>query len=75
MGIISNEIIAQIRERTDIIQVIGEHVRLNPSGNSYKALCPFHKEKTPSFHVIPKTDLPLLWLRQGRGCVLLSDGA
>lgn len=53
MGIISSEIIAQIRERTDIIQIIGEHVRLNPSGNSYKALCPFHKEKTASFHVIP----------------------
>lgn len=52
MGIISNEIIALIRERTDIIQVIGEHVRLIPSGNSYKALCPFHKEKTPSFHAI-----------------------
>lgn len=52
MGIISNEIIALIRERTDIIQVIGEHVRLVPSGNSYKALCPFHKEKTPSFHAI-----------------------
>jgi len=53
LGIISSEIIAQIRERTDIIQIIGEHVRLNPSGNSYKALCPFHKEKTASFHVIP----------------------
>lgn len=52
MGFISNEIIALIRERTDIIQIIGEHVRLIPSGNSYKALCPFHKEKTPSFHVI-----------------------
>ncbi len=53
LGFISSEIIALIRERTDIIQIIGEHVRLNPSGNSYKALCPFHKEKTPSFHVIP----------------------
>jgi DNA primase len=52
LGFISNEIIALIRERTDIIQIIGEHVRLIPSGNSYKALCPFHKEKTPSFHVI-----------------------
>lgn len=52
MSFISNEIIALIRERTDIVQIIGEHVRLIPSGNSYKALCPFHKEKTPSFHVI-----------------------
>lgn len=41
-----------IRERTDIIQIIGEHVRLIPSGHNYKALCPFHKEKTPSFHVV-----------------------
>ncbi len=41
-----------IRERTDIIQIVGEHVRLIPSGHNYKALCPFHKEKTPSFHVV-----------------------
>ncbi|HNW12558.1 MAG TPA: DNA primase, partial [Candidatus Rifleibacterium sp.] len=40
------------RERTDIIQIVGEHVRLIPSGHNYKALCPFHKEKTPSFHVV-----------------------
>ena len=53
MGIISSEIIAEIRERTDIVQIIGEHVRLIPSGRSYKALCPLHKEKTPSFHVVP----------------------
>ncbi|HNW12315.1 MAG TPA: CHC2 zinc finger domain-containing protein, partial [Candidatus Rifleibacterium sp.] len=52
MGFISSEIIAMIRERTDIIQIIGEHVRLVPSGHNYKALCPFHKEKTPSFHVV-----------------------
>jgi len=53
LGIISNEIIAEIRERTDIVQIIGEHVRLIPSGHNYKALCPFHKEKTPSFNVVP----------------------
>ncbi len=53
MGFISSEIIALIRERTDIVQIIGEHVRLIPSGNRYKALCPFHKEKTPSFNVTP----------------------
>lgn len=53
MGFISSEIIAEIRERTDIVQIIGEHVRLVPAGNSYKALCPLHKEKTPSFNVVP----------------------
>jgi len=52
LGIISNEIIAEIRERTDIVQIIGEHVRLIPSGHNYKALCPLHKEKTPSFNVV-----------------------
>jgi len=52
LGFISSEIIAMIRERTDIIQIVGEHVRLIPSGHNYKALCPFHKEKTPSFHVV-----------------------
>ncbi len=53
MGFISSDIIAEIRDRIDIVQIIGEHVRLVPSGNSYKALCPLHKEKTPSFHVVP----------------------
>lgn len=53
MGFISAEIISEIRLRVDIVQIVGEHVRLKPSGSSYKALCPFHKEKTPSFHVVP----------------------
>lgn len=53
MGYISSETISLIRERTDIISVIGEYVHLINSGRTYKALCPFHKEKTPSFHVIP----------------------
>ncbi len=53
MAFISTEIISQIREQTDIISLIGEYVRLIPSGRTYKALCPFHTEKTPSFHVIP----------------------
>ena len=53
MGFISSETISLIREKTDIISVIGEYVHLINSGRTYKALCPFHKEKTPSFHVIP----------------------
>ncbi len=57
MGFISSEIIAEIRERTDIVQIIGEHVRLIPAGNSYKALCPLHKEKTPSFNVVPSKQI------------------
>ncbi|GAB4269951.1 MAG: DNA primase [Candidatus Rifleibacteriota bacterium] len=57
MGFISSEIIAEIRERTDIVQIIGEHVRLLPAGNNYKALCPLHKEKTPSFNVVPEKQI------------------
>jgi DNA primase len=40
-----------VRERTDIVALIGETMRLVKRGRSYVGLCPFHKEKTPSFHV------------------------
>lgn len=43
----------QIRSRADIAAVIGRYVTLKGSGQSLKGLCPFHKEKTPSFHVNP----------------------
>jgi DNA primase len=50
-GSIPEEVIAEVRERTDIVQVIGQHVQLKRSGINYKGLCPFHDEKTPSFNV------------------------
>jgi DNA primase len=40
-----------VRSRIDIVQVIGRYVNLKPSGQTMKGLCPFHNEKTPSFHV------------------------
>ena len=40
-----------IFERTDIVAVIGEYVRLEKKGGRYVGLCPFHNEKTPSFSV------------------------
>ena len=43
----------EIRQRIDLVEVVGEHVSLKRSGNSFSGLCPFHTEKTPSFHVIP----------------------
>lgn len=46
-------VIDQIKERLDITEYIGRHVRLQKSGRYYKGLCPFHTEKTPSFYVFP----------------------
>ncbi len=39
--------------RTDIVDLVSETVRLTKKGNSYWGCCPFHSEKTPSFHVVP----------------------
>ncbi|MEM7434876.1 MAG: DNA primase [Myxococcota bacterium] len=50
---ISEDKIAEIRERASIAEVIGNFVALKKSGNSLKGLCPFHNEKTPSFYVHP----------------------
>ncbi len=52
MGGVSKDIIEEIRSRCDIVDVIGSYVQLKRAGsNTYKGLCPFHQEKTPSFHV------------------------
>ena len=49
---IPDEKIAEIRDRTDIVQVIGEVVALRRAGGAnWKGLCPFHDERTPSFNV------------------------
>lgn len=47
----SDEVIEEVRSRNDIVDVIGGYVTLKRRGNSYLACCPFHHEKTPSFHV------------------------
>lgn len=49
----SERTIEEIRSRVDLIELIGEYVELKKSGTSYKGLCPFHGEKTPSFMVQP----------------------
>jgi DNA primase len=43
----------QIQERIDIVEVVGSHVQLRRAGKNFKACCPFHMEKTPSFIVNP----------------------
>ena len=57
LGFISSETISLIREKADIISVVGEYVHLISSRNTYKGLCPFHKEKTPSFTVSPEKQI------------------
>ena len=53
MGRIPDEIIQQVRDRVDLVELVGRSVSLKRAGRSYKGLCPFHGEKTPSFHVNP----------------------
>ena len=48
------ELIAQIKDRLDIVEVVSKQVILKKQGSHYWGLCPFHKEKTPSFSVNPK---------------------
>ncbi len=52
-GMVSKETIDQIRNALDIADVIGSYIQIKRTGHVAKALCPFHKEKTPSFHVNP----------------------
>lgn len=49
---IDKALIEDIKSSTNIVDVIGEVVSLNRAGRNYLGLCPFHKEKTPSFNVI-----------------------
>jgi DNA primase len=53
MGTIPSEMIEQIAAANDIVDVIGSYFPLKRAGANFKALCPFHQEKTPSFVVSP----------------------
>ncbi len=53
MGLIPDETIQEIIAATDIVELIGSYFPLKRAGSNYRALCPFHQEKTPSFNVNP----------------------
>ena len=54
---IAEEIIDEIRQRTDLIALVGEYLKLERRGKNMVGLCPFHNEKTPSFTVSPDKQL------------------
>src|SRR5690348_14443746 len=51
---VANDVVEQIRERVDIVELIGQQVNLRKAGRNFTGLCPFHQEKTPSFVVFPE---------------------
>jgi DNA primase len=53
MGTIPTQTIEQIAAANDIVEVIGTYFPLKRAGSTFKALCPFHQEKSPSFTVSP----------------------
>ncbi|MBI3909617.1 MAG: DNA primase [Armatimonadetes bacterium] len=48
------DVVQEIKERTDLVELISGYITLRRAGKNWKGLCPFHAEKTPSFHVDPE---------------------
>ena len=57
MARIPDRLVQEVLDKTDIVSVIGEHVRLTKKGGRWVGLCPFHAEKSPSFSVDPDKGL------------------
>jgi DNA primase len=51
----ARDAVSEVRDRTDIVDLVSQYVSLKKTGRSYKGLCPFHQEKTPSFIVFPES--------------------
>lgn len=57
MSGIPEHVIEEVRDRADVVEVIGEDVQLKKRGKNWVGLCPFHPEKTPSFNVTPEKQM------------------
>ena len=55
--IVPKAVLEEIRLKSDVVAVVGSYIPLQRSGSAFKALCPFHKEKTPSFTVNPQRQI------------------
>ena len=56
-GYIPDELIAEITAANDIVDIASSYMKLKRTGSGYTGLCPFHGEKTPSFHISPDKQL------------------
>lgn len=56
-GLIPEPVLEQIRQNNDVVEVIGSYFPLKRAGANFRALCPFHKEKSPSFNVNPSKQI------------------
>ena len=70
LGLIPETTIQDVRERADILGLIGRYVELKQAGQSWKGLCPFHDEKTPSFNVNPGRQAYYCFGCQAKGDVI-----
>jgi DNA primase len=70
LGLIPETTIQEIRDRADILGLVGRYVDLKQAGHSWKGLCPFHDEKTPSFNVNPGRQAYYCFGCQAKGDVL-----
>ena len=74
-GRVPSEILERVRAASDIVEIVQQYVALKRAGRSFKGLCPFHTEKTPSFTVSPDRQMYYCFGCQRGGDSLLEAGA